>query len=313
MLAEDMTIARAASFIGRSVNTLMNWGHSSLTKGIDGLNAFHYQPKHPSVNASPGERLATGVKQTNPAKGKHGKASIQEQFSVTDTVEAVRQLLHKLGRKRIRPKTVPGKAPSEEDPRALLMQYEAMKGPYAPGTIVRFLDARHLVHQHERGSCWGDPKAPPVIQRHTGRKRRNRLGGDNPADDSLIHLPGEETGDAQRVVAFVDRIVIHHRTAPYILMLADHATDFKAEVVTEWLEAHPQGHLEFLPAYAPTVNVIERFWKFAKEPLVKNTYAEQYKTFRAHVFRLLNQGDQYLEAWQTRLVEKFQSIQPKTV
>jgi transposase len=313
MLAEDMTIERAASFIGRSVKTLMNWGHHYLTKGIDSLNAFNYKPKHPSVNASQCERLATWVKQTNPAKVKHVKAYLKEQFSVTYTVEAVRQLLHKLGLKRIRPKTVPGKAPSEEDQRAFLRQYEAMKGTYAPGTIVLFLDAMHLVHQNEPGYCWGDPKAPPVMQRNTGRKRLNILGGYNPADDSLIHLTGEETCDAQRVVEFFDRIVIHHRTAPYILMFADHATYFKAEVVTEWLEAHPQVHLEFLPAYAPNLNVIERFWKFAKEHLVKNTYYEKYKTFRAHVFRFLNHVDQYLEALQTRMVEKFQIIQPKTV
>jgi len=80
---------------------------------------------------------------------------------------------------------------------------------------------------------------------------------------------------------------------PHIVLFVDHAKYFHATMVTEWLTEHPRVHVEFLPAYAPNVNVMERFWKCAKEPLVKNTYYEQYKTFRAQVFRLLNHVDEY--------------------
>jgi transposase len=312
MLAEDLAIEQAASLIGRSVKTVMNWGHQYLTQGIDCLNSFNYKPKQTYLKPSQIEQLVAWVNETSPAKTKQVRTYIKEQFKVTYRVEAVRQLLRKQGLKRIRPKEVPGKAPSEEEQRAFVMQYEAMKGAYAPGTVFLFLDAMHLVHQNEPGYCWGDPKDPPVIQTNSGRKRLNILGGYNPADYSLIHLTGEETCDAQRVVEFFDLIVTQHTSAPYIVMFSDNAKYFKATLVNEWLDVHPQAHLEFLPTYAPNLNLIERFWKFAKEHLVKNTYYEKYKTFRAHVFRLLNHVDEYVEELKTLMVEKFQIIQPKT-
>jgi transposase len=47
LLAEQIPIEQSASVIGRSVKTLMNWGHQYLTKGVDCLNAFNYRPKQP--------------------------------------------------------------------------------------------------------------------------------------------------------------------------------------------------------------------------------------------------------------------------
>ena len=93
------------------------------------------------------------------------------------------------------------------------------------------------------------------------------------------------------------------------------AIDAKRTVTTveEWLKEHPRLYVEALPAYAPNLNLIERFWKIAKAKLVKNTYYEKYKTFRAHVFRFLNHVDEYVEELKTLMVERFQIIQPKTV
>jgi transposase len=177
MLAESLSVEQAASLIGRSVKTLLNWGHQYLTKGLDCLNSFNYTPKQTYLKPSQIEQLVAWVKETNPTKTKHVRAYIKEHFRVGYTVEAVRQGLHKHGLKRIRPKQVPGKAPSEEEQRALVMSSEAMKGAYEPGTVFLFLDAMHLVHQNEPGYCWGDPKHPPVIQTNSGRKRLNILGG----------------------------------------------------------------------------------------------------------------------------------------
>ena len=312
MLAKNMAIEEVACLLGRSVKTLMNWGHQYLTRGIDSLNSFNYTPKQTYLKPAQCKQLVTWVKKTNPAKTKQVKAYITTQFKVTYSVEAVRQLLHQHGLKRMRPKEVPGKAPSEETQRAFVLQYEVMKGAYAPGTVFLFLDAMHLVHQNEPGYCWGDPKDPPVIQTNSGRKRLNILGGYHPANYSLIHVTGEEACNAKRVLELFELIAIQHTAAPYIVLFADNAKYFKAKMVTEWLEAHPQVHLEFLPPYAPNLNLIERFWKFAKAHLVKNTYYEKYKTFRAHVFRLLNHVDKYVEELKTLMVEKFQIIQPKT-
>ncbi|OQX06093.1 MAG: IS630 family transposase, partial [Desulfobacteraceae bacterium IS3] len=61
-------------------------------------------------------------------------------------------------------------------------------------------------------------------------------------------------------------------------------------------------------SYAPNLNLIERFWRFAKKKLVKNKYYKEYKTFRAKVFQFLNHVDDYVDEFKTLMVEKFQII-----
>jgi transposase len=311
MLAEDLTIELAASLIGRSIKTLMHWGVQYLTHGIECLNSFNYQAKQSYLKPSQLEQLVAWVKETAPAKTKQVRAYIQAQFKVTYTVEAVRQILHKQGLNRIRPKEVPGKAPSEEEQRAFIVRYEAMKAASEPGTVFGFGDAMHLVHQNEPGYCWGDPKNPPVIKTNSGRKRLNILGAYIPADHSFVHVTGEETCNAERVVEYLETVEKAYISAPKIVLFVDNAKYFKATLVKEWLEEHPRLQLESLPTYAPNLNLIERFWKFVKEKLVKNSYYEKYKTFRAQVFRLLNHVDKYVEELKTLMVEKFQIITPK--
>ncbi len=86
---------------------------------------------------------------------------------------------------------------------------------------------------------------------------------------------------------------------------------FKAAIVSQWLEDHLKLQIEFLPPYAPNLNLIERFWRFVKEKLVKNSYYEKYKTFRAKTFQFLNHVDEYVEEYKSLMVEKFQIVKTK--
>lgn len=228
-----MTIDQTASLIGRSVKTLMNWGHQYLTQGIDCLNSLNYQPKQTYLKPPQIEQLVTWVKETAPAKTKQIRAYIQAQFRVTYTVEAVRQLLHKQGLKRIRPKELPGDPPSEDEQRAFVNNYEAMKADSEAGTVFLFGDAMHLVHQNEPGYCWGDPKNPPVIKTNSGRKRLNILGVYHPANHSLVHLTGEENCNAIRVIEFLDTVEKSYISVPKIVLFVDNAKYFKANLVKE--------------------------------------------------------------------------------
>lgn len=310
MLAEEVAIETVAFVVGTCVKTIETWAGHYLTKGIDSLNSFQYTPKQTYLKPAQIEQLVTWVKTTNPAKTKQVKAYITEQFRVAYSVEAVRVLMLKQGLKRLRPKTQPGKPPSEADQREFVANYEQMKAECEPGTQFLYLDAMHLVHQNEPGYCWGDPKDPPVMKTNTGRKRLNILGGYNPADYSLLHVTGEASCNGERVIELFEVIAAHHPTAPEVVMFSDNAKYFYSAQVRDWVEAHPRFWLLPLPPYAPNLNLIERFWKFAKEELVKNTYYEKYKTFRAQVFRFLNHVDQYVDELKTLMVEKFQIIQP---
>ena len=183
-----------------------------------------------------------------------------------------------------------------------------MKRTCDPGTVFLFGDGMHLVHQNVPGLCWGDPQDPPILKTNTGRQRLNILGAYNPDSHAFVHLTGEENCDAERVIEYLDVVLRAYRRAPAIVLTLDNARYFKAEKVSTWLEAHPKLKLHFLPSYAPNLNLIERFWRFVKERLVKNTYYEKYKTLRAKVFQFLNHVDNYTEELSTLMVEKFEIV-----
>jgi len=166
----------------------------------------------------------------------------------------------------------------------------------------------HLIHQNIPGYCWGDPKNIPILKTNTGRQRLNILGAYNPDSHSFIHLTGEENCDANKVVEFLELVLRSYKHAPKVVLFLDNAKYFKARIVTEWLGKHPKLTLKFLPPYSPNLNLIERFWRFVKNKLVRNKYYEKYKTFRAKTFQLLNHTDDYIEEFKTLMVEKFEII-----
>ncbi len=283
MLVEGFALKTIATIVGKSIKTIKNWHHQYVTKGIDSLNSFQYKPKKSFLTPVQIDDLVTWVKETNPAKTKEIKAYIKKHFKITYSIEGVRKLLQKNGLKVLRPKVVPGNPPSEEEQHKAIKKYFEMKNTSEPGTVFLFGDGMHLNHQNVPGLCWGDPKKPPVLQTNTGRKRLNILGAYNPDSHSFVHLTGEENCDAERAIEFFKVIITAYQIAPSIVLYLDNATYFKAKIVTKWLEDNPKLKLEFLPPYAPNLNLIERFWRFTKEHLVKNKYYKKYKTFRAKV------------------------------
>jgi transposase len=308
MIAKGNDLTEIAQGIGKSPKTVKNWFAQYVTKGIDSLNSFQYKPKKTFLDDEQVAQLISWVRETNPARTKEVKEHIEKNFNVGYSLEAVRQLLIKNGLKVLKPKVVPGNPPSEEDQKKTVEHYFEMKSSCEPGTVFLFGDGMHLIHQNVPGQCWGDPKFPPEIQTNTGRQRLNILGAYNPDTHSFVHLTGEENCDAERVIDFFEVILKAYKRAPHIILILDNAKYFKAKIVREWLEDHPKLQLNFLPAYAPNLNLIERFWRFVKEKLVKNKYYKKYKTFRAKSFQLLNHVDKYVDELRTLMVEKFEII-----
>lgn len=308
MLAEGLEPKTIASIIGKTVKTLDNWHQQYLSKGINSLNSFQYKPKQSFLTSVQIDQVVNWVKKTNPGKIKQVREYIKNHFRVEYNRETVRQLMIKNGLKILRPKVIPGNPPSEEEQRQEIEKYFEMKRTSEEGTVFLFGDGMHLIHQNIPGLCWGDPKNPPVLKTNTGRQRLNILGAYNPEDHSFVHLTGEENCDAQRVVEYFNAVIKAYRQAPGIVLFLDNAKYFKAKIVSDWLKNNPKLKVEFLPPYAPNLNLIERFWRFVKEHLVKNTYYEKYKTFRAKVFQFLNHINKHTDELKTLMVEKFEIV-----
>jgi len=306
MLASQSSLEHVSYILGFSVRTIKNWLDIYFDKGIDALNSFNYKPKESYLSFHQINQVAIFVIFYSPCKIKEVTEYIKDKFGVSYSDEAVRQLLLKRGLKYIRPKTIPGSPPSVEEQCQFIEQYQELRAK--PDTKVLFGDAMHLIHQNVPGFCWGDPSIPPVFETNSGRKRLNILGAYDPETHSLVHLSGEENCNAESVIRFLEIIQNAYKEPSEIFIILDNARYFHAKIVREWLAENPKINLLFLPPYAPNLNLIERFWRFAKEKLVKGKYYKEYKKFRAKAFQFLNNIKDYENELKTLLVEKFEIV-----
>ncbi len=298
-----------ALIIGTATRTIENWYQKYLAGGVHALIANNYKPKQTTLNFFQINQVVIWVTFNNPDTVKEVLNYIFEKYGVKYCHETVRQLLIKRGLKCIRPKQVPGNPPSKEKQLKFIEEYRMKKKTSEHGTLFLFGDAMHLVHQNVRGFCWGDPKFLPISETNSSRKRLNILGAYDPDSHSLVHLTGEENCDAYRVLEFFNKIISVYFRRPKIFIVLDNARYFHAAKVREWLDANKKLECIFLPAYAPNLNLIERFWKLAKKKLVKRKYYKKYKTFRAKTFQFLNHIDEYHEELKSLMVEKFQIVE----
>lgn len=311
MIAYSIDLEKILKTLSISMKTLENWFIVYIENGIDDLNSFQYKGRESLLGKEEIEKLIAWVEAENPSNIKEVVDFIFLNFNLKYSVEGVRKILRKHGFKFLKPKIVPGNPPSEEEQIEFVGEYFEMKKECEPGTAFLFGDGMHLTHQNISGYCWGHPEKFPILETNTGRTRLNILGAYNPDTFDFVHLTGEENCNGERVVKFFDLVMKIYRNSNGIIMFLDNAKYFRAKVVREWLENNPKFKLKFLPAYSPNLNLIERFWRFTKGKLVKNTYYKKYKTFRAKVFQFLNNTREHIDELKTLMTENFQIIRYK--
>ena len=301
-----VAVENAAAVFGKHTDTIKKWLFQYLTEGPEKVNSFNYKPKETYLNRYQINQVVIFVTYENHATVKEVMSYIDNEFSVSYSHEAVRQLLIKNGLKLLRPVKIPANLPSPEIQKKTVEKYEYMRKK--TDSVILFVDVMHLIHQNFPGLCWGNQAFHPVAETNTGRKRLNIIGGYDPATYSLTHLTGEENCDAGRVIEYFELIYKKYSDYSEIYLIADNAEYFHAAKVSKWLDEHKKINIVFLTPYSPNLNLIERLWRFAKGKLVRNRYYKEYKTFRAKAFQFLNHVDEYVDELKTLMTEKFQII-----
>ncbi|KPA18743.1 dDE family endonuclease [Candidatus Magnetomorum sp. HK-1] len=302
----SISIIQISEIIGKSQKTIENWITMYLNEGIDSLRSYNYKTKKPLLNYFQKNQIKIFVTFEIPETIKEIIHYIDNKFKIKYSREGVKKILNELGLKRLRLKTVPGNPPTVEDQKQFIKRYEELRKK--PDSVTLFGDAMHLIHQNLPGYCWCDPSHKPIIETNSGRKRLNILGAYNPGDKSFLHISNEENCNAERVIDFLSLISEKYKKSPKVYIIVDNARYFHALLVQEWLEQNDHIQIIFLPTYSPNLNLIERFFKYAKKQLVVNKYYKTYKEFRAKTFQFLNNVKDHIENLEPLMVEKFQII-----
>ena len=168
---------------------------------------------------------------------------------------------------------------------------------------VYFVDAAQLLHNAVPGRGWIKPRTTIELKTNSGRNRLNVLGAYSPDDHSLIAIEGTESCDAAMVCRLLHTLRAAH-PGQVLLLVLDNVRYQRTRRVRA-LARRLRIRLLFLPPYSPNLNLIERFGKFLRKKIMRNTYYATFAEFRAAIQRLLATLSSYADALTTLMTENF--------
>ena len=123
---------------------------------------------------------------------------------------------------------------------------------------------------------WVPPEdKDPILLLAPTRKLVSLFGAVNLRNGKLV-TQFEKKFNAMTFRDFLSLLLRHRRRAKKIVVLLDNAKYHHAEVLRPLLKRHRHKLvLEFLPAYSPELNPIERVWKLTRRLCTHDTYFEK--------------------------------------
>jgi transposase len=231
---------------------------------------------------------------------------VKARFSVGYTASGMTALLHRLGYRYKKPKLLPGKAPDPEVQEAFIEKDRAIKDNNGEDDVVLFMDATHPQHNPVLAGGWIKRGKRFRLKSNTGRRRLNINGVVNVQRLSVV-VRFDETIDAHSTIALFRQVEAAYPHANTITIICDNARYYRSKLVTKYLE-RSRIRLEFLPAYSPNLNLIERFWKFFKRQVLYNQYYETFDDYKQACKQFFANLDRHTEQLRSLLRENFEIV-----
>jgi transposase-like protein len=138
------------------------------------------------------------------------------------------------------------------------------------------LDECHFQQHGTRIAMWVPPEEKdPVVLLAPTRKSVSLFGAVNVTDGCLV-TRFEKQFDAMTFKDFLIQLLRHRKKGKRIVVMLDNARYHHAKILREFLRKNRKVlRLEFLPAYSPELNPIERVWKLTRRICTHNVYFEK--------------------------------------
>jgi transposase len=219
------------------------------------------------------------------------------------------KLLKRLSFVYKKPKRVPAKA-NEETQRTF---FEATLGPLMAAADddqpLYFVDATHPSYTAHAAYGW--------IRKGQTRELKSNHGRTNININGALSWPGREfvhrqtTGriiSAEMILLFED-LQARHPAATAIRVVLDNASYNHSKEVKAWLACDDcRVELVYPPAYAPNLNLIERFWWLFKKTAIYNEYFPTFAEIKAAVESFFARLDHYRGEIESLITGKFHFI-----
>lgn len=264
-----------------------------------------YQGSEPKLTESQMRRLDTHLQGRIYLTVAGITAYVHQTFGVTYCEQGMTNLLHRLNFTYKKPKVVPGKADAEAQ-RDFLKSYQALKKRKHPDDPVYFMDGVHPQHNTVAAYGWIKKGHTQTIPSNTGRQRLNLNGVVN-IESMQVVVRSDETLDAASTIALFETLEKKHPQAGRIYVIADNARYYRSRLVKTYLK-RSRIKLNFLPPYAPNLNLIERLWKYFRKTVLYNRYYESFAEFKRACLDFFANIKDHRAALRTLLTENFEII-----
>lgn len=229
---------------------------------------------------------------------KQARKRIAELTGITLSPSQIRRVMYRLGMRYRKAGQIPGKADGQQQMESQKRELRPKLEEAAGGERrVFFVDASHFVMGAVVGMLWCFARV--FVRGASGRQRYNGLGALDSETGEVTTVSNDSYITAPTVC---DLLVALRKTRPTesLTLVLDKARYRKCRLVFE--QAEELGFdLLYLPTYSPNLNIIGRLWKHVKQSRLKNTYYEDFGSFRGAI-------DSEIRAVNTTLREELRTL-----
>jgi transposase len=263
---------KIAQYLDVSEKTIRRWIKEYEHNGIDGLKVKDRSGRPPKLNQDELETLKAIVKENQERVwvARHLFRLISITFSVAYSVKYLPEVLKKAGLSFH--KAVHYLIKKNEDKRSEWIKDKLPKiyeQHIKEGWRIFYQDEVGFQTEGTLAYTWG-PKGEDIVVKNKGRHGRvNLMGVYEVGSGEFFYKQTFLKVNALRFKRFLCCLKRKFRGDKFII-IADNASFHKAKWFTAWWEKANWLKLDFLPAYSPDFNPIERLWKWIKKEYTHN-------------------------------------------
>lgn len=308
---------QTAEIVGCHANSVTNYVKMYNSGGLEAVMHLGYSYSRHELHLVY-EQVDEALSQASCSTVSDAGHALCSAFGYNRSKEAVRQLLHRLGYKRRKTGTFPGKIDNFDDwqfkqDTFIRKLKELIEQADTKQIDLVFGDAAHFVYGKFSSFCWS--KQIRYQPSGHGRYRINVYGVYDVVTNQVCTMYNEGYIDAGFMVEYLKWLraeCYQYKERPLHLVL-DNARYQHCEYVKKCADGL-NITLEFLPGYSPNLNIIERLWKYLKKILGKQ-YHNCKDSFEKAVIGLLEAlGDElHQEKLRTLLNPVFQRFEKSQI
>ena len=310
LLARGYSYSAVAEILLLDESTIRRYAEQYEAGGLDKLLTDYYKSYEGKLFDDEIEILCKELDSKIYMEAKAVCVFILKTFDVYYTDKGCRDLLHRLGYVYKKPVGVPCKSDVKKQ-RKYIKSYKKKRKNQKPDEVFLFTDATHPTHNSVLVCGWIRKGENRQIKQNTGRQRVNIIGTID-VDTKKVYHTLHKTVNTEAFIEHLAMLLEFYAGASLVRIFADNAKYIKNKKVFKFVRG-TNIYIDFIPPYAPNLNLIERVWKLMKKVVRGNHFIETFSEFKKEILKFLEElPSQFSNELETLITENFQIIELST-